>query len=137
MDSDDQQPPTGPVPSPLDMGGAADLPIDQALAERVVKLYQDVDATLEDLRVPEQERKEIEQNLMEAIAADLLVRLGEKLNDDEKQNLARMGEESGGQPDLNAVAGFFRERFPQEELVKHLAEATESVLSEFTDAMSR
>lgn len=113
------------------------VPIDQQLAERVVKLYQEVDTTLNELRVPEKERKEIEQNLMEAIAADLLVRLGEKLSEEEKQNLAKMGEEMGGQPDLNAVAGFFRDRFPQEELVHNLAAATESVLSEFTDAMSK
>ena len=121
----------------MDPAQVPDLPIDQALAERVVKLYQDVDKTLNDLRVPDKERKEIEQNLMEAIAADLLVRLGEKLSEEEKQKLAKMGEEAGGQPDLNAVAGFFRDRFPQEELVQNLAQATESVLSEFTDAMSR
>lgn len=74
---------------------------------------------------------------MEAIAADLLVRLGEKLSEEEKAELAKMGEETGGQPDLNAVAGFFRTKFDQAVLVQHLAEATESVLSEFTEAMSR
>lgn len=119
-----------------DAAGVPDVQIDQALAERVMKLYQDVDATLDDLRVPEKERKEIEQNLMEAIAADLLVRLGEKLNEEEKGELAKMGEASGGQPDLNAVAGFFRGKFAQEDLVHNLAQATESVLSEFTEAMS-
>lgn len=112
-------------------------PVDQELAERVVKLYQEVDETLEELRVPDDERKEIEQNLMEAIAADLLVRLGEKLSDEEKKDLAEMGEQSGGQPDLNEVAGFFRTKFAQEELVHHLAEATESVLKEFTEAMEK
>ncbi len=111
--------------------------VDQELAERVVKLYQEVDETLEELRVPDDERKEIEQNLMEAIAADLLVRLGEKLSDEEKKDLAEMGEQAGGQPDLNEVAGFFRTKFAQEELVHHLAEATESVLKEFTEAMEK
>ena len=118
-------------------GQTPDLQVDSALAERVVMLYQEVDKTLDDLRVGEGERKEIEQNLMEAIAADLLVRLGEKLSEEEKGELAKMGEESGGQPDLNAVAGFFRTKFEQSVLVQHLAEATESVLSEFTEAMSR
>lgn len=124
-----------------DQGGVPDLsnvpPVDQELAERVVKLYQEVDQTLEELNVPDDERKEIEQNLMEAIAADLLVRLGEKLNDEEKEDLAKMGEEAGGQPDLNEVAGFFRTKFSQEELVHNLAAATESVLKEFTEAMQK
>ena len=114
-----------------------DIPVDQELAERVVALYAQVDETLNDLRVPDEERKEVEQNLMEAIAADLLVRLGEKLSDDDKQDLAALGEEAGAgaEPDLNAVAGFFRTKFDQEQLVHALAEATESVLQEFTDAM--
>lgn len=114
----------------------ADVPIDQELAERVVQLYAHVDEVLNDLRVPDEERKEVEQNLMEAIAADLLVRLGERLSEDDKKDLAKLGEEAGGaEPDLNAVAGFFRTKFSQEELVHALAEATESVLTEFTDAM--
>jgi len=114
-----------------------DLPIDQDLAERVVALYGHVDETLNELRVPDDERKEVEQNLMEAIAADLLVRLGERLSDDDKKELAEMGNgfAPGTEPDLNAVAGFFRTKFSQEELVHALAEATESVLKEFTDAM--
>lgn len=109
--------------------------VDQELAERVVALYAQVDETLNDLRVPDDERKEVEQNLMEAIAADLLVRLGEKLSDDDKKDLAGLGEAAGAEPDLNAVAGFFRDKFSQEELVHALAEATESVLTEFSDAM--
>src|SRR6185295_1624776 len=93
---------------------APDVPIDQELAERVVALYAQVDETLNDLRVPDDERKEVEQNLMEAIAADLLVRLGEKLSDEDKKELSRLGEEAGGtEPDLNAVAGFFRGKFNQ------------------------
>ncbi len=114
-----------------------DLPVDQELAERVVALYSSVDETLNELRVPDDERKEVEQNLMEAIAADLLVRLGERLSDDDKKELAEMGNgfAPGTEPDLNAVAGFFRTKFSQEELVHALAEATESVLKEFTDAM--
>lgn len=112
-------------------------PIDPELAERVVKLYSSVDEVLDDLRVPDDERKEVEQNLMEAIAADLLVRLGEQLSDEDKRDLAKMGEglAPGTEPDLNAVAGFFRTKFSQEELVHALAEATESVLREFADAM--
>lgn len=128
MNDDDQN----DVPA----GDAPDLPIDQELAQRVVALYAQVDETLNDLRVPDEERKEVEQNLMEAIAADLLVRLGERLSEDDKKELAQLGEEQGGaEPDLNAVAGFFRTKFSQEELVHALAEATEGVLTEFGEAM--
>ncbi|MBV9349254.1 MAG: hypothetical protein JO026_00720 [Patescibacteria group bacterium] len=113
-----------------------DLPVDQDLAQRVVELYAKVDETLSDLRVPEDERKQVEQNLMEAIAADLLVRLGEQLSDEDKKDLADLGAaQNEAEPDLNAVAGFFRGKFSQEELVRALAVATESVLTEFTAAM--
>lgn len=114
-----------------------DLPVDEDLANRVVSLYAKVDEVLNDLRVPDDERKEVEQNLMEAIAADLLVNLGERLSDDDKAGLAKFGEglAPNTEPDLGAVAGFFRTKFSQEELVHALAEATESVLKEFTDAM--
>lgn len=126
---------TGDQPLP---GGMQQAPlVDKALSERVIKLYEEVEATLEDLDIPDEEREEIEQNLMEAIAADLLVRLGDKLGEDEKDDLVRLGESSDGQPDLAEVAGFFKDKFSQEELVTGLAEATESVLSEFTEAMQR
>lgn len=113
--------------------------IDQELASRVMALYQGVDQVLDELRVPDEERKEVEQNLMEAIAADLLVRLGQQLSEEEKKELGHMGEglPTGAEPDLNAVAGFFRNKFSQEELVTALAEATESVLTEFSEAMRR
>jgi len=119
----------------VDDAGVPDVPIDKELAERVVELYAHVDEVLNELRVPDEERKEVEQNLMEAIAADLLVRLGEQLSEEDKQELGTLGEAGGAEPDLNAVAGFFRGKFSQEELVRSLAQATESVLVEFTDAM--
>lgn len=116
-----------------------DVPVDPDLAQKVVSLYQGVDEVLDELRVPEEERKEVEKNLMEAIAADLLVRLGEQLSEDDKKDLAALGQagEPGSEPDLNVVAGFFRQKFAQEELVQALAQATESVLTEFTEAMRR
>ncbi len=116
------------------MQDAPDVPVDPALAQRVMALYQQVDELLDDLRIPDDERKEVEKNLMEAIAADLLVRLGERLSEEDKQDLALLGSE-GKEPDLNLVAGFFRDKFAQEELVQALAEATEGVLKEFADAM--
>ena len=73
------------------------------------------------------------------MAADLLVRLGQELSEEDRKELASVGEglAPGQEPDLNAVAGFFRTKFSQEELVRALAEATESVLTEFTEAMKR
>jgi hypothetical protein len=110
-------------------------PVDKAMAERVITLYKDIDAALKGMQMDPEERKKVEQNLMEAIAADLLMRLGEKMTDDDKEELTAMAEDSNGQPDLNEVAGFFKTRFEQKDLVQALAEATETVLSEFAEQM--
>ena len=114
-------------------------PVDKELAERVIALYQGVDQVLDELRVPDDERKEVEKNLMEAIAADLLVRLGGKLSDEERESLAEAGQgaTAGADPNLDSVAEFFRGKFSQQELVESLAEATESVLTEFAESMRR
>lgn len=110
-------------------------PVDKALAERVITLYRDIDAALKGMDMDPEERKKVEQNLMEAIAAELLTRLGEKMSDDDKDELMGMAEDSNGQPDLNEVAGFFKNRFEQKDLVQALAESTETVLSEFAESM--
>lgn len=109
--------------------------VDKALAERVITLYRDIDASLKGMNLEPDDRKKVEQNLMEAIAADLLTRLGEKMSDDDKEELTAMAHDSNGQPDLNEVAGFFKERFEQQDLVQALAAATETVLSEFAESM--
>lgn len=109
--------------------------VDKALAERVITLYRDIDAQLKKMNLEPEDRKKVEQNLMEAISADLLTRLGEKMTDDDKGELMQMAEDSNGQPDLQEVAAFFKDRFQQEDLVKALAGATETVLSEFAEAM--
>lgn len=109
--------------------------VDKALAERVIALYRDIDTSLKGMNLEPEERKKVEQNLMEAIAADLLMRLGEKMSDDDKGELTQMAQDSNGQPDLNEVAAFFKERFEQKDLVQALAAATETVLSEFAEAM--
>jgi hypothetical protein len=109
--------------------------VDKALAERVITLYRDIDVALKGMNLDPEDRKSIEKNLMEAIAADLLTRLGEKMSDDDKDELTGMAQDSNGQPDLNEVAGFFKERFEQKDLVQALAEATETVLSEFAESV--
>lgn len=113
--------------------------VDTELAERVMALYRGVDEVLDELRVPDDERKEVEKNLMEAIAADLLVRLGGKLSEEERGALATAGapHNPGDNPNLDSVAEFFRGKFNQQELVESLAEATESVLTEFAESMRR
>ena len=110
--------------------------VDPAAAKRVMDLYGDVDKVLNRLKVPPRERKQVEKNLMEAVAADLLTRLGAKLTDEEKQSLAGAAPE-GAAPDLSSVASFFRGRFSQQELLEELTAATESVLSEFIAEMSK
>ena len=109
--------------------------VDKALAERVITLYRDIDGALKGMNLEPEERKKVEQNLMEAIAADLLMRLGEKMSEDDKGELMQMAQDSNGQPDLNEVSGFFKERFEQQDLVQALAAATEQVLSEFAESM--
>jgi hypothetical protein len=110
----------------------------QNQANRIVNLYQGVDQFLDTLRIPDDERKEVEKNLMEAIAADLLTRLGQKLSEEERQELAESASKQGGaEPDLNGVAEFFRGKFSQEELMETLGESTESVLTEFAETLER
>lgn len=105
------------------------------MAERVITLYRDIDAALKGMNLQPDERKKVEQQLMEAIAADLLMRLGEKMSEDDKGELMQMAQDSNGQPDLNEVAAFFKERFEQQDLVQALAAATEQVLTEFAESM--
>jgi len=107
-------------------------------ADRIVNLYKGVDEFLDSLRIPDDERQEVEKNLMEAIAADLLTRLGQKLSDEEKQQLAESAAAPGSsEPDLNGIATFFRGRFSEEELMETLGESTESVLTEFAETLER
>ena len=110
-----------------------------ALAGRVMSLYQGVDQMLDHLRVPASERKEVEKNLMEAIAADLLVRLGKLLSEEEREELADIGAAvgQGTQPNLDSVALFFKGKFTENELMEALAKSSESVLKEFADSVSR
>lgn len=111
-------------------------PMDTELASRVSKLYEEVDEMLRSLKVPPQEKKEIEQNLMSAVAADLLTRLGTQLTEEQKQEFASLaGNLTDAEPDLAMVADFFRTIFPQDVLVNEVALATESVLKDFLREM--
>lgn len=110
-----------------------------SIADRVMALYRGVDQTLDELRVPANERKEVEKNLMEAIAADLLVRLGKRLSEEEREELTDIGADiaPGDEPNLDSVASFFKGKFSQEELMEALAESSESVLQEFADTVGK
>ncbi len=149
MADDNQTPPQMPqMPQiPLGPDGLPDFskidpsmlppmpPVDKELATRVINLYKQVDATLKGMDMSADDRKKVEQNLMEAIAAELLTRLGEKMTDEDKDELTGMAENSNGQPDLNEVAAFFKDRFEQKDLVQALAESTETILKEFAEQM--
>lgn len=111
--------------------------MDPNLAGRVMALYQRIDDTLNAMRVPKSERRQVEQNLMEAVAAELLVRLGGKMSEDQKGKLASLTGGGAVEPNLADVATFFRDSFSQEELLNDLAEATESVLNDFIKEMGK
>jgi len=100
-------------------------------------LYGRIDETLNGMRVPARDRKQVEQNLMEAIGADLLVRLGGKMSEEQREELMGTVQNvtEGGTPDLPAVASFFNANFDQQELLEILSEATESVLNDFVKEM--
>lgn len=104
-------------------------------SNRLGDLSRGIGEFLDALRIPLAERDEVEKNLTEAIAADLLVRLGNRLSDEERGRLMEHADGEG--TDLSAVAGFFRERFSENELVDALTASTESVLSDFTKEMGQ
>ncbi len=119
-----QVPPGGAVPN-----------IDPNLAMRVMNLYGRIDEVMNELKVPDAERKQVEQNLMEAIAADLMVRLGSKMSEENKDQLMSLTGNGTTEPNLGEVAMFFRDNFSQEDLLKDLGDATESVLNDFISEM--
>lgn len=122
--------------SKIDISMLPPMPaVDKEMAERVIALYRDIDTSLKGMNLEPEERKKVEQQLMEAIAADLLMRLGEKMTEDDKGELMQMAQDSNGKPDLNEVSAFFKERFEQKDLVQALAGATEQVLTEFAESM--
>lgn len=108
------------------------------LAGQVMGIYQRIDETLNEMRIPDRDRKEVEQKLMEAVGADLLVRLSEKMTDEQREELmgtVEAAQGGGGKPDLPAVAAFFNANFDQKELLEILAISTESVLDDFIQEM--
>lgn len=111
--------------------------VDPTMASRVMGLFSKIDETLEQLRVPANERTQVQQNLMEAVAADLLTRLGGSMSEDDKQKLTELSDTSAGEPNLQEVASFFRNSFSQEELLQALGDATESVLTDFVKEMGK
>lgn len=117
--------------------GGAQPSIDPNLAMRVMNLYGRIDQVLAELRVPSSERRQVEQNLMEAIAAELLTRLGTKMSDEEKVRLAELTDTGGREPNLADIASFFRDSFSQGDLLQDLGDATESVLNDFVKEMGK
>ena len=124
-----------PVPN---MPQGDDAQVNPEMAGRVMALFGQIDTVMDELNVPAQDRQQVMQNLMEAIAADLMTRLGARMSEDEKSELTTMAEGMDVQnPDLQSVAGFFRGKFTQEELMDELAGATEGVLADFMKEMGQ
>ena len=112
--------------------------VNPQMAQKVMALFGQIDSVMDELNVPSQDRNQVMQNLMEAIAADLMTRLGTRMSEEEKNELADMAEGMDTQnPDLQSVAGFFRGKFTQEELMDELAGATEGVLKDFMTEMGK
>ncbi len=109
--------------------------VDPNMAAKVMALFGKIDGTLNELNIDTRDKKQVQQNLMEAIAADLLVRLGSKMDDEGKEKLAELSKNKG-EPNLAEISGFFRESFSQEELLEDLSLAIESVLSDFVAEMT-
>lgn len=125
------EPQQTPVP-----GG--DQQVNPEMAGRVMALFGQIDTVMNELNVPSQDRQQVMQNLMEAIAADLMTRLGARMSEEEKQELTDMAEGMDVKnPDLQSVAGFFRGKFTQEELMDELAGATEGVIQDFVKEMGQ
>lgn len=119
-------------------GMPADAQVNPEMAGKVMALFGRIDQAMDDLNVPSRDRMQVMQNLMEAIAADLMTRLGGKMSEEERNQLVTMAEGMDMKnPDLQSVAGFFRGRFTQEELMEDLAGATEGVLADFMKEMGR
>lgn len=126
-----------PNEPPQDNATAQTPAVDPNLAQRVMNLYGRIDEVLNELRVPDGERRKVEQNLMEAIGADLMVRLGAKMSEENRDKLMDLAGDGRTQPNLAEVAGFFRDSFSQEDLLTDLGDATESVLTDFVKEMSK
>jgi len=122
---------------PQNDSGAGAPAVNPNLAGRVMNLYGRIDQVLAELRVPDAERRQVEQNLMEAIGADLMVRLGAKMSEEDREKLMELTGDGKTQPNLADVAGFFRDSFTQEDLLTDLGDATESVLTDFVKEMGK
>lgn len=133
--------PQGGLPDmPSDQGGAdpASNQVNMEMAQRVMALFGKIDQVMDELDIASRDRQQVMQNLMEAIAADLMTRLGKRMSEDETQELTDMAQSMDMKnPDLQSVASFFRGRFTQEELMEELAGATEGVLEDFVNEMSK
>jgi hypothetical protein len=109
----------------MGQGGMSDE-LAQRHGKKLLRLKDDLEKLFKDLEFSEDQRKEIDKNLTEAIAADMMTRLGEGLTPEQIEELKTR------QPDkVEDVAAFFKEKYSEEQIVEALAKATESVLDEF------
>ena len=117
-----------PMPDMAGMMGAAGM--SDALAQKhgrkLMRLKDELEKLFKDLEFTEEQRKEIDKNLTEAIAADMMTRLGEGLNPAQIEELKARKPEK-----VEDVAAFFKEKYSEDQIVEALANATESVLDEF------
>lgn len=98
----------------------------QRHGKKLMRLKDELEKLFKDLEFTDEQKKEIDKNLTEAIAADMMTRLGERLTPDQIEELKTRNPQA-----VEDVAGFFKEKFAEDDIVEALAMATESVLDEF------
>lgn len=123
---------------PAPQGDTQNPQVNMVMAKRVMSLFGQIDEAMNELQVPARDRPQVMQNLMEAIAADLMARLGAKMSEEERSELMGMAEGMDMKnPDLQSVAGFFKGKFTQEELMEDLEVSMTGVIREFIEEMGK
>ncbi len=109
----------------IGISGMSDA-VAQRHGKKLMRLKDELEKLFKDLEFTDEQKKEIDKNLTEAIAADMMTRLGERLSPDQIEELKTRNPQA-----VEDVAAFFKEKFSEDDIVEALALATESVLDEF------
>ena len=89
----------------------------QQPSQRVLELYEKIDAMLVEMRIPEGQRTDIQRNLLEAISAELLVRLGNKLSEEKREEIRSLNSVGEAAVDIATLVSFLKDQFDQSEVI--------------------
>lgn len=93
------------------------------------RLREDLTSIFDKLGVPKDERVAVRNNLSDAILAEMLISLGEKLPPEQKEMLKSRVQQ------MEDLFGFFRQVFTEDQLFEALIIAEKNVIAEFLDSM--